>query len=103
MNNEQQDVLHAQLNPEFETTTDNNELLHKEKIDGSPLWIIGEPTTGYFVAMGKYRLTEKVTKLETARLLPYSNMWEIIINIIAVISNDVVIKTLGLDYEEQNS
>jgi len=99
---EKQDII--DLAVKSYTSEDNTELLHRENIEGTPLWIIGTAEKGYFIALGKYKLTESVKKLETARLLPYSNMWDIILSAITIVAEKVTLDVLEeLNKEDENT
>lgn len=54
---EQAELLHTQTSAE-ETNNKNSRLIIHEEIEGTPFIITGNEETGYFVRMGKYRLTE---------------------------------------------
>lgn len=56
----------------------NTKLLHREKLEKTPFEIIGNEEGGYFVAMGKYRLTEPQKTIPLAIQVLEDRRWEII-------------------------
>lgn len=56
----------------------NTELLHRERLDKTPFDVIGNEENGYFIAMGKYRLTEPQKTIPLAIQLLEDRRWEII-------------------------
>lgn len=80
----------AEENQNKEISSNNpKELLHREKIEGSPLWIVGTEEHGYFVSMGKHRLTESQPTISKARELLTYEQWNIIANMIVQIVNSM--------------
>lgn len=97
----QQDTLHGQMNaggtptgnPPSLTMNPNNEgneeLLERHRIEDSPFWIIGNATDGYFLSLGKHRLTELKPSITDVKEHLKTHTWEIILQlIVAVIETD---------------
>lgn len=68
----------------------NTELVHREKVPGTPFEIVGNNDHGYFLALGKYRLSnhldlEHTTLQEAAKHELKENGWNIITNLITLI------------------
>lgn len=76
--NTQNYAVNGQQNKE-----NSSELLHQEKIVGTPLTIVGNEDKGYFIALGRYRLTEPIETIDAAYGLLESQQWNIISNMIA--------------------
>lgn len=75
----------------------NGELIHREKVEGSPLWIVGSKEHGYFVAMGNHRLTESAKTISEAREKLVYEQYNIIANMIVQIigTMDILNKEKG--------
>lgn len=75
----------------------NSELIHREKVEGSPLWIVGNKEHGYFVAMGNHRLTDSAKTISEAREKLINEQYNIIANMIVQIvgTMDVMNKDKG--------
>ncbi|AXH75282.1 MAG: hypothetical protein [Microviridae sp.] len=79
------------------TKANNKELISNESIKGTPFKITGNEDLGYFLSMGKYRLTEPTkTKEEVLNELE-ENKWQIICRTIhAYIAFNEEVKNLDL-------
>ncbi|AXH76241.1 MAG: hypothetical protein [Microviridae sp.] len=67
-----------------EAKAPNYQLVSRKKIDGTPFEIIGNNEKGYFLAFGKYRLTDLFETIEEVQMHIASNHWEITAILIAV-------------------
>lgn len=69
-----------------ENQTNSNsseELIEREQLEGTPFEVIGNHTQGYFISIGKFRITEiKKTRKELIEHLE-KEKWTIICNMIA--------------------
>lgn len=75
--------------------TNNSQLVSREEIDGTPFHIIGNEDVGYFLAFGRYKLTENQPTKETVLLLVEAEKWNILANMIALM--------LDIDRQEQQT
>lgn len=90
MSTEKQELLHAQTNAEnhHNTNFSSEELLERENIEGSPFVIIGNEQKGYFLTLGKWRLTDSFkTKLDVILDLD-KNKYTIILKMLICVIND---------------
>lgn len=79
----QQESFNAHTNAN-ESNSQSSELVTREDVTGSPFKIIGTEH-GYFLALGKYRLTENCeTKEEITELLT-EEMYNIILKVLAIL------------------
>lgn len=58
----------------------NSELVHREKVQGSPFTIVGNEEHGYFIAFGHYRLSEPQKTIIEAYGYLKENQWNISMN-----------------------
>lgn len=57
-------------------------LLEVEQIKDTPLTVVGNKDDGYFIAVGKWRISNKCATIDECKaLLEGPSMWEIILNI----------------------
>lgn len=84
-NTAQADLLHIQNSVDV-THNDNSPLIIHEEIENTPFTITGNKEKGYFVRMGKYRLTEYHKNKEDAIYL--INWTNILTLICAIIDHD---------------
>lgn len=84
----QQDILHTQTNIEEEQNNSNSstEIIQREKIINTPFEIVGNTENGYFIAMGKYKITENKQSIEDAKKTLNTEQWIIITNMIILIA-----------------
>jgi hypothetical protein len=59
------------------------ELIERERIENTPLDIIGNTKLGYFLALGRFRVSEKFEHKNIAEDHLESHKWEIIMNCIS--------------------
>lgn len=76
------ELLNTQLNAE-ETTNSNSQLIEREKVGGTPFWIIKEKDE-WFLGMAGYRITEKFQTMEGALNEIYHNEWMLIMHMVGV-------------------
>lgn len=79
---------------ENHNNSNSTELIARERIGKTDLEIIGNEEKGYFIALGKYKLTEsfpretlrghKITLQELALDILEEYHWDIVINLIAI-------------------
>lgn len=83
------ELLNSQLSAKDQLSSDSTELFTREQIEKTPFWIIGDETNGYFLVMGKYRLTQGHKTPQEVKNHLQENMWDIILTMALVIYNDV--------------
>jgi len=86
--------LHSQkLQSNTQEDTNNshysNELLKREKIKNTPFEIIGNEEIGYFIAMGKFRLTQPEETIEQTFEKLITHQYEIITNMIIALAEEI--------------
>lgn len=58
------------------------ELIERHPIEGTPFMVVGNKDNGYFIAMGRFRISETAGTLQKAAEMLITNQWEIIGNMI---------------------
>lgn len=76
------------MNALNQDNSNSSKLIEREIIQGSPMWAIGNVEEGYYIVLGKYRLTEKSETMADALKLLEIEKWNIIIRAIIAICND---------------
>lgn len=90
-------LLNTQLNAEESPTKQkSSELVEREQIVDTPFWIIGNKETGYFLTMGKYRLTEPMKTKTAVRTYLRANTWNVTLQMCLLVYNDVSSKIPSL-------
>lgn len=84
----QKDILHTQTNAEDNPNLKSSELIHREDIPNTPFKISGNEDKGYFITLGKYKLTNNYITIEQAKDAILTNQWTIIMNMIILISSE---------------
>ena len=55
---EQGDLLRSQMSAGSQAKENSSELVTKERIKNTPLDLVGNEEQGYFVALGKYKVSD---------------------------------------------
>lgn len=71
----------------------DTEIVHREKLDDTPFYVIGNEEQGYFLAFGKFRLTEPRETIDEAKNMLYDKMWDIILKLV-LCSHELVVENL---------
>lgn len=79
------DILHTQENIKETHNKKSNSLITHEPIEGTPFAITGASDKGYFLRLGDYRLTQDYKTTEEVRKILHTEMWDILIKVIAII------------------
>lgn len=89
--NEQEDILNTQTSTEeVHKKNSNLELITMDEVPGTPFKITGTEEKGYFLTLGKYRLTEYYeTKTEALDRL-ILEQWTIMLRIITIVTEDEI-------------
>ena len=82
MKSEQQELSKLFTSVEESQSKENltGELLEREQVGTSPLWILGNKVDGYFLAIGKQRLSDVYKTADEVRDAMEDNKWQIIGN-----------------------
>lgn len=100
----QSDLLNTQLSvDENQSKQQSSELLHREKINNTPFEVIGNEEYGYFIAFGKYKLTESFNLYDynvdnihdIAVLYLNEHMWNIMTNLMTLFAEFATVDTLN--------
>lgn len=74
----------------------SSELLEREQIERTPFWIIGNKEEGYFLTMGKYRLTDTgCSKEDIYEMLHANDKWDLILKMILCVIGDKEVNELA--------
>lgn len=94
MSSKQGDILNTQNNAGGDQNREpSSKLIHREKIEGTPFEIIGDDENGWFLSVGKFKLTEnKATEVE-ARMALHDEMWNIILNLIVIFNKEIEVES----------
>lgn len=65
--------------------TNENEIITNEAIQGTPFRIVGNPSQGYCITIGTYKLTEPTETINEAKDQLHLQEWNIIANMIVII------------------
>ncbi len=61
---------------------ENENLIEREPVQNTPFWIIGNKEEGYFLTMGKWRLTDKLTTMDEVEAYLDEHSYEIVMKMI---------------------
>lgn len=86
----QSELLNAQLGSDgTPKESSNSELIQREKIEGTPFWIIGQEEKEWFITMKNYKITEaKGTKEEAIEELE-KNKWSVIAAVCEIVTIEI--------------
>lgn len=90
--NSQRQKLHTLNNTEDQgkqNSLNSEELIERKQMENTPFWICGNIETGYWLTLGKWRLTEPVKDMDTVEMEVKTNKWNIIVKLIICINNDI--------------
>lgn len=85
------ELLNTQINAENDQNNENSsdQLVEKIKIEKTPFHVVGNKDHGYFIAIGRNRVSEKRPTPEEAEELLVTDFWEILANLV-VTFNDLM-------------
>lgn len=87
----------GQTNAEENPHSRNYSLIHREKVPNTPFEIVGNEETGYFLALGRYKLSQPTPTIDEAYAKLIDEQWNIILNLVTltheVILNEMASKT----------
>lgn len=79
-------MSHTQSNTEENNNSNySHELIHREQIEHTPFWIVGNEENGYKLTMSKYQLTETYDTIDEVKQLLVTHKWNIISNMIVTL------------------
>lgn len=85
---EQRELLHSQNNVE-ETHRQKSTLIDRDKVPGTPFWIVGTDE-GWFLTMGDYKVTTPVESKSIALDKLKTEKWDIIMRMAAIITEKTI-------------
>lgn len=88
MSTKQQELLQSQTSVENSNSDNNNslpELLTIEPLENTPFKVVGNDETGYFIALGKYKITNHYEDATKAIEYLKTNQWNVIISMVGAI------------------
>lgn len=86
----QKELLQSQTNvDEFQDKPNSSNLVIREEIKGTPFHLINYNNEGWFVALGKYRMTETGKDKEELIKMVENKDWTLILDTIAVLTENV--------------
>lgn len=74
---------------EIEEEIEKEQLIEREKVEGTPFWIIGDKEKGYFLIMGKHKLTENLQSPTVVRKYLDDNAYDIIFKMVLGLITDI--------------
>lgn len=83
------ELLNTQLNADETLNKDSGELIHREKIENTPFYLVGTEEKGYFLTMGKYKLTENQPTKQQALNDLTNERWNIVMRMSAIIHESI--------------
>lgn len=106
------ELLNTQLSVEQININKDNyseELIHREKLQNTPFEIVGNEEHKYFIALGKYRLTEPFNKKEhltlqqTGLLYLIEDQWNIQLNLLTLFQEFHTLDLINQGYIQETS
>lgn len=83
----QRELLQSQTNvEESQDKEKSSELVQREKVEGTPFDLINVEDKGWFLALGKYRMTEPGLDREVLRKIVADKDWMLILDTIAILT-----------------
>lgn len=81
------DLLNTQSGAEKNRNKEelNTPLIVRNRIDGTPFHIVGNEEVGYFLTMGRYRLTDHYDTITEAETALERDFWDIILHMIITV------------------
>lgn len=65
----------------------SGELMERQQIEGTPFWIMGNKTDGYYMVMGHYRITNVMNTMEEVTEYLNTNKWDVILSMIISVNH----------------
>lgn len=81
---EQSELLNTQTSADENQNREqssNTELIHRERVIGTPFSVVGNEESGYFVTLGMYKISPHYPTLNEAKEAVEQDKWDIIINV----------------------
>lgn len=64
-----------------------DELMERQQVRNTPFWIVGNKIDGYYLLMGKYRLSEVFNTIDEVQQWHEQNTWNIILSMIIAVNH----------------
>jgi len=68
----------------------NSQLLDRKPLKNTPFELVGNQETGYFIALGRFRITEPAPTKEEAKLKLSEERWNIITQMITTLTDAMI-------------
>lgn len=86
MSAETREQLKSQMSAEETDNSESTELIHRERFEGSPFYIVGNEEKGYFAAMGKHKVADSQSEtVEGVKVYLMDNSYQVTLWMIAVV------------------
>lgn len=86
----QQELLNTQNNVEESLPSQqSSEMAEMDVIEGTPFTVVGNEERGYFIAIGKFRISEVKPTREEAECLLSTDRWNVIVNLIVTLAGEM--------------
>lgn len=83
------ELLNTQLNAEETHNKNSSELIFREAIEHTPFYLVGTEENGYFITMGRFKLTENQPTKEKAINQLTIEQWNIVMRMSAIIHESI--------------
>lgn len=83
------DMLNTQLNADENQNKEASSIFHREEIPNSPFVIVGEQSQGFYMLMGRYRMTPAMSTPEEVKTYAEKNLWNIILQMALSVYNEM--------------
>lgn len=67
----------------------NSELIEKHKLDGTPFYAIGSQERGYFLALGKFKLSDNYEKISDIENHLQNEFYNVVLKMITAVSESI--------------
>lgn len=84
---EQGDLLRSQMSADSISKEPSSELLTRERIKNTPFDLVGNEEQGYFVALGRYKVSETYGDQDTAIHEAKYPAWDILLNVMSLMAS----------------
>ena len=84
---ELEDSLRSQMSADSQPKEPSSELVTKEQITDTPFELVGNEERGYFIAIGKYKVSQNYSDKETAIDDAKYPAWDILLNVMSLMAS----------------
>lgn len=86
MSTKQRELLASQLNANEPNNFPSGQIVEREQIENTPFWIVGNKERGYFLAFGKFQMTEEVPNKLDVILNLEKDRWNVLVKMIVCVT-----------------